>query len=105
MENVKIKRGDTADFSATLTDSLGAAITGKATNLKCQFRDVDGNLVKELTVSESDTPGTYIFRAGDTSGYPAGEQLYCDIQYTDADGIVSSTDTFSITVREDVTIA
>ena len=103
MQNIKIKRGDTADFSATLTDNLDNPLTGKAANLKCQFRDEDYNLVKELTITESEVPGTYIFGAGDTSGYEVGNIL-CDIQYTDdVDGVVSSTDTFSITVKEDVT--
>ena len=103
MENVTIKRGDSFNFSAAITDDSDVAISGIASKLKCQIRDLDGNLITEMTITEGGTAGTYIFRSGDTSNWAADEKLYCDIQYTDADGIIASTETFGITVREDVT--
>jgi len=103
MENIQIKRGDSFNFSAAITDDSDVAISGIASKLQCQIRDMDGNLITEMTIAEGGTAGTYIFRSGDTSNWPADEKLYCDIQYTDADGIIASTDTFGITVREDVT--
>lgn len=103
MENIKIKRGDSFNFSAAITDDSNVAISGIAANLKCQVRDMDDNLITEMTIAEGGTAGTYIFRSGDTNNWPSDEKLYCDIQYTDTDGIVASTDTFGITVREDVT--
>ena len=103
MNIINIKRGDTFGFSMTLTNDSNVAITGQALNLKCQIRDGNDVLVDTMVITESDTLGTYIFRAGSTLEWHGS--LFFDIQYTDADSIVASSDAVGIMVREDVTKA
>ena len=95
------KRGDTLSFTDALTDENDAAIIGAEAKLACQMRTSGGTLIDSFTITEI-TPGTYKFDAqGDTSKYPIGTHLL-DIEYTDP-GVVSSTDTFSITIAPDQT--
>lgn len=103
MEIIKIKRGDTFGFSMALTDNANTPITGKAANLKCQIRDRSNTLVDEMAITESDTLGTYLFRAKATTEWTSAMFFYFDIQYTDADGIVTSSPTVTIELGEDVT--
>ncbi|MDD3039750.1 hypothetical protein [Bacteroides sp.] len=100
MEQIIIKRGDTFDFSCILTDDAGTPLSGKALNIKCEIRDVEKTLLKSFTITESDTPGTYLFRSG-TADWQK-RQAYMDIQYTE-DGIIVSSETILIVLREDVT--
>lgn len=102
MKNVSIKRGDTFGFSNAITEDDGVtAITGIASELKCQIRKND-ELIEELTITEStETPGTYIFLAGDTSEW-AITAYEMDIQRTSAD-TTTSTETILINIEKDVT--
>ena len=96
------KRGDTLSFTDALTDENEDAITGAEAKLACQMRTSGGTLIDSFTITETDTPGTYKFDAqGDTDEYPLGTHLL-DIEYTDGD-VVSSTETFSITIIQDQT--
>lgn len=100
MKEIIIKRGDTFGFSLTLS-SAGVVLVGKATNFKCQIRDCNKALICDVVISESDTPGTYLFRAENTSNW-AKSKFYMDIQYTE-DGITVSTETVMITLVNEVT--
>ena len=101
MQTIAVKRGDSFGFSNTVSDTNGP-ITGIANRLKCQLRDSPrGKLIEEMAITESGTPGTYIFRAGDTTTWPT--IVYFDIQYTNADGIIKSTETYCLSIGEDVT--
>ena len=103
MKNVSIKRGDTFGFSNAITEDDGVtAITGIASELKCQIRKND-ELIEELTITEStETPGTYVFLAGDTSEW-AITAYEMDIQRTSAD-TTTSTETILINIEKDVTV-
>ena len=103
MKNVSIKRGDTFGFSNAITEDDGVtAITGIASELKCQIRKND-ELIEELTITEStETPGTYVFLAGDTSEW-AITAYEMDIQRTSAD-TTTSTETILINIKKDVTV-
>jgi hypothetical protein len=98
---IAIKRGDTLGFYATLTDTAGEPLSGKAELLRSQVRTSLGALVAELTISEDgNTPGRYFLRA-DTAEWPTGMHR-CDIELADG-GVISSTETFEVLVKEDVT--
>ena len=98
---IDIKRGDTLGFYANLTDTAGEPLTGKAAVLRSQVRTSFGTLLAELPITEdSETPGRYYLRA-DTEEWPTGTHL-CDIELAEG-GVVSSTETFKVLVKEDVT--
>lgn len=101
MKNIALKRGDTLKWYVMLTDSDGAAITGIAENLKCQIRDSIDGLVDDVTITETEIPGQYLFTVSSTEDFPVG-LLYSDIELTDEVGTKSS-ETFSITIEKDVT--
>lgn len=100
-----IKLGDTFCFSAEITDkATGDPLTGAASKLRCQGRNyLNGDLIAELTVTETSTPGTYLFSAGTTETWNT-VQVLLDIQYTDGD-LISSTETFYVAVEGDITHA
>ena len=95
------KRGDTFSFSASFEQD-GDPVTGLESKLRCQIRDEKDNLIDDLTISTTGTPGTYIFRADSTETWPAPSNLRLDIELHDGD-IISSTETIIIPVRKDVT--
>lgn len=101
MKEITIKRGDTFGFSLTLS-AADVVLEGKASNFKCQIRDCNKALISEVAITESDTPGIYLFRAGDTSSW-VKSKFYMDIQYIE-DGITVSTETVMITIVNEVTI-
>jgi len=100
-----IKLGDTFSFSAEITDkATGNALTGAASKLRCQGRNyLNGDLIAELTITETATPGTYLFSAGTTETWNTVQVLF-DIQYTDGD-LISSSETFLVQVEGDITHA
>ena len=101
MSSVNHKRGDTFSFSAAFAVD-GVPVEGLANKLKCQVRTRKDVLISEMTITESATPGTYIFTVADTADWPIGE-LYYDIQMTDDAGIITSSETVTINVIKDVT--
>lgn len=71
--------------------------------IRSQLRARDQSLVAELTVTVTDSAsGAYTLECADTATWPV-DTLRGDIQYTDANGNVASTDTFTVTVVPDVT--
>lgn len=102
-----IKRGDSFSFTATLTDeATGAALAGAAAKLKCNgsYSPCGEEVLVEMVVSETVEAGTYLFEApaGSTDEWVPDSSVYFDIEYTDA-GKTSSTETFYVKVKEDVT--
>lgn len=97
------KRGDTLSFYATIIDvDTGEPITTAAENIKSQMRTMYDELIDEFTVSKTEIPGEYYLKAnGDPNTYPL-MTLNIDIQINDND-VTSSTDTFTITIVQDVT--
>lgn len=61
------------------------------------------DLVARLNVRKLDpTQGTFVLSEADTTAWPVS-MLDCDIQYTQPNGQIVSTDTFQISVKKDVT--
>ncbi len=96
------KRGDTFSFIAAIASTSGTPLTGAASDLLCQIRNKADKLYCDLTITETQTPGSYLFITSDTLDWPCGVDLYLDIQYTTG-GTVSSSETIIIPVEKDVT--
>ena len=101
-----LKRGDTFLLAATVNasgDTTPLDLTGRT--VRSQARRT-GALVQELTVTITDAEAgefTLGATATETAEWPLG-RLACDIERTDADGHVESSETFTIEVTEDVTL-
>ena len=97
------KRGDTLSFYATITDkTTNEPIVTDVSNIKSQMRTLYDDLVDTFAVSKTETDGKYFFLAkGDPKKYPiATLQIDIEIDYPE---VTSSTDTFTITIVQDVT--
>lgn len=90
----KHKRGDTFSFDITW---VGVQVD----QLKCQVRTAAGIMKSELEISDLGND-SYRLTARDTTQWPI-EVLETDVQWTDADGNIKSSDTILITVAKDVT--
>lgn len=99
-----VKRGDTFGFTVEMRDGpTGGALVGAADKLRCQGRyDWFGEVLVEMNITETDTPGTYVFRTDSTAGWRPGKTVLFDIEYNDG-GVVSSTQTFTVKVEADIT--
>ena len=101
-----IKRGDTFSFTASLTDcATNNSLIGATANLKCQgkYNVLDITPIVIMTISETSILGTYLFVAPSTEVWRPNCDIYFDIQYTNNNNIVSSTETFYVHVEGDVT--
>ena len=99
-----IKRGDTFTLACTYKQNNMVYDVTNFT-IRSQVRDSSGALVEELTVAKADQtehPGVFVLSAADPMDWPV-DVLSCDIQFSDAEGMVRSTQTFQIPVIEDVT--
>lgn len=103
---ISIKRGDTFAFMANITNEEGNPLIKDAVNLKSQIRDKHDNLISELTITATETPGQYLFVSPSTEDWPAfawGENmLQMDIEIN-VEGQIASSDTIDIEVIKDVT--
>lgn len=97
----RIKRGETFAFYANITDDAGTPISGMADKLRSQVRNSLDELIAELTVSETQVSGQYLFETGPTDAWPVGD-LYIDIR-KDNGGRITSSPTFKIIVEREVT--
>lgn len=104
---LEIKRGDTFAFYANMTDETGGPLVIDLLNIKSQIRDKAYQLIADLTVATTETPGRYLFTAPSTDNWPTETwgktTLLMDIQITTGGSVISS-DTIEITVLKDVTI-
>jgi len=101
-----IKRGDSFSFTATILDSVtGNPLSGIAGNLKCQGRhhQCSSELLAEMEISETSTSGEYLFVAPSTSNWQPKFDVCFDIQYTGNSGVISSSETFCVSVEGDIT--
>lgn len=105
MTTIALKRGDTLSVAAALAQDSGAPVDLTGYVVRSQVRTPQGALVAELSVVVTDAPlGAYTLAATapETQLWPVGRHA-CDVQYTSAGGVVSSTATFPVVVSEDVT--
>lgn len=99
-----VKRGDTFTLACTYKQN-GVAVNVTDFNIRSQVRDSSGALVEELTATKANqttNPGVFVLSAADPMNWPV-DVLSCDIQFSDSDDVVRSTQTFQIPVIEDVT--
>ena len=96
------KRGDTFSFYADLKDGAGNAIANVATKLKSQVRDKTKKLLADLNVTDGGAVGRYLLTAPvSTQNWTLGE-ISIDVEYNN-NGVITSTQTFTYNVVEDVT--
>lgn len=95
------KRGDTFALYVDMSDVDGQPLVYDISKIKSQVRTRNNQLITELAVSTTETPGTYLIQAASTDDWAIGD-LYMDIEIND-DGIVTSTETIAIPVVRDVT--
>lgn len=99
-----VKRGDTFNL-ACIYKQNGVAYDVTNYTIRSQVRDSEGSLVSELAVAKADqttNPGVFVLSAAGATAWPI-DVLSCDIQFSDSDGVIRSTQTFKIPVVEDVT--
>lgn len=102
MATITHKQGDTLDWVINLTEG-GLAVDITSWSIRAQVRNAD-TLVAALTFTAIDAVNGQ-FRlsatAAQTDLWAAGNHSV-DIEFTDASSIVFSTETFTLTILEDV---
>lgn len=95
------KRGDSFEIQGVVSIN---GVVQDITNWIIASEIRKGNdLVARLTVTKVEpTQGTFRLSDADTTSWPIS-MLDCDIQYTQPNGQIVSTDTFQISVKKDVT--
>ena len=102
MAQIRFKRGDTFTLTCTYkVDGVPTSVT--SIDIDSQIRDNRGALVQDLAVTKLVGTGefTLIATATETSNWPTSV-LRCDVQFSKG-GSVRSTQTFDISVAEDIT--
>lgn len=102
MSSVSHKQGDHFEWVVTLTDdNLAVDIT--SWSIRAQIRNND-TLIASLTITKTD-PTNGVFTASATAAqtdtWAAGSHR-CDIEFTDDNSIVLSTNTFEVIILEDI---
>ena len=102
MATITHKQGDTLDWVITLTDG-GVAVDLTSWSIRAQIRSGD-TLIASLTVTVV-SAATGLFRLSatpvQTDAWSAGQHS-CDIEFVDDSSNVFSTETFTVTILEDV---
>lgn len=100
---IKFKQGDTYIVSCQLTDDDDQPIDITNFDIRSQVRTPSNELIAQLEITKTDSPlGMFEMEEADTQDWPAGCQFQ-DIEYTDDQGIIVSTQTFKIDVQKDIT--
>jgi menaquinone-dependent protoporphyrinogen IX oxidase len=102
MATITHKQGDTLEWVITLTES-GASVDITDWSIRAHIRQND-TLISALTVVLTNSPnGVFSLNAtaAQTDTWSAGTHS-CDIEFTDSSGEVFSTETFSVTILEDI---
>lgn len=102
MGSVTHKQGDTFEWIVTLTDDyLPVDIT--SWGIRAQIRNND-TLIATLTITKTD-PTNGVFTASATAAQTdtwASGAHRCDIEFTDDNSVVLSTNTFEVNILEDI---
>ena len=102
MATINHKQGDTLDWVITLTEG-GTAVDITSWTIRAQIRAGD-TLIASLTVTVVNA-ASGLFRlsatAGQTDSWSAGSHS-CDVEFTDDNSIVFSTETFTVSILEDI---
>ena len=101
-----VKQGDTFTLACVYKEN-GVAFDVTNFTIRAQLRDSTGDLILELPVSKANqttNPGVFVLGANTPPSPPFPiDELQCDIQFSDIDDVVRSTQTFFVPVVEDVT--
>ncbi|TFL16449.1 hypothetical protein [Jannaschia formosa] len=105
MATLTAKRGDTLTISGTRTDASGSAVSLVGVSIACEI--VLGALRYALTVEVIDAAaGTFWLVLDAATAATLTPGLWSgDVEFTDASGNVTSTETFRLQIIEDVTNA
>lgn len=99
-----VKRGDTF-MLACIYKQNGTAYDITSYTIQSQIRDSLGILVTELIVTKANqtiNPGAFVLSITGVINWPI-DILSCDIQFSDDQDIIRSSETFKIPVEEDIT--
>ena len=96
-----IKPGETFAMYITIEKEDGTPITDMADRLKMQVRTSIDELISDVSISETQTPGQYLLEVNDTKKWPEGV-LYTDILIRN-EGRVKISETLKIIVTKEVT--
>lgn len=101
-----VKQGDTFTLVCAYKEN-GVAVSVENFTIRAQLRDSTGSLILELPVSKANqttSPGVFVLGNNTPPSPPFPiDELRCDIQFSDADDVVRSTQTFFVPIVEDVT--
>jgi hypothetical protein len=101
-----VKQGDTFTLACTYKEN-GVSVDVTNFTIRAQLRDSTGDLVLELPVAKANqttNPGIFVLGANTPPSPPFPiDELRCDIQFSDMDNVVRSTQTFFVPIVEDVT--
>lgn len=100
--SLRHKQGDTFEWVVTLTDDA-QPVDITSWGIRAHIRNND-TLIAALTITKTDATGgvfTASATAAQTDTWTAGAHQ-CDIEFTDASSVVLSTDTFDVTILEDI---
>lgn len=99
----EFKAGDT--FILTCNYAIGKNPEPLPPGIRSQIRTPDGVLVAELALNViSQDDGVFTLRTDTTqTWFDISDTMFCDVQFTDADGVVFSTNTYEVPVIQDVT--
>lgn len=102
MTSLRHKQGDSFEWVVTLTDDQ-EPVDITSWSIRAHIRNND-TLVAALTITKTDPTGgvfTASATAAQTDTWTAGDHK-CDIEFTDASSVVLSTDTFDVSILEDI---
>lgn len=104
MATIAHKRGDTFELTCSLENG-GNDVDITGWTVAAQLRKTDDTLVQAMTITVTNaSAGEFIISASDTEtdDWPI-ENLEIDVQFTEASGNISSSETFTINVIKDIT--
>lgn len=94
---ITFKRGSTFEAELELVTEDCLPVDIRAEHMSAQINDKDGNLIAELTITETATPGTYILSTlEETDEWPL-ETIYTDVRAV-LDGKIRYSNTLAIKV-------
>jgi len=109
MADITLKRGDSINWNCSLIDDQSNPIDITNYTIRTQGKDSERTVTlfsltngNGVTIT-SGANGAYQIQLLDTSSFGLGN-FDVDIEFTDSNGIVNSTQTFTLEIVEDVTI-
>lgn len=104
--SIRMKRGDTllVDFSCTDEEGTAVDLTGYTARAQLRFAD-DDPITLTVTIDPDQTSNTGLVSLeyeGATTSWPVSTGLI-DIEFTDGDGRIESSETIELAVGRDVT--